>query len=78
MTDTTELLARVERSFHAARELLKAGDVDFAASRPYYGYFYADYTTKPMTDLDKIRQLIDEGEAFLRAARAYRQKSPTG
>ncbi len=41
MREIEALLEKAERSFAAADLLLDSGDADFAASRAYYGYFYA-------------------------------------
>jgi uncharacterized protein (UPF0332 family) len=115
-------MEKSERSFRAADLLLAAGEADFAASRAYYGYFYAaqgllvekgvrprshagvvrqyglhfaksgvldprfgrlldralalrqlaDYGSKPdAPSPEDVRELIDEGRAFLRAARGH-------
>ncbi len=41
MKDTTQrLLEKSGRSLHAAEQLLKSGDADFAISRAYYTMFY--------------------------------------
>jgi uncharacterized protein (UPF0332 family) len=39
--EVRELIAKAERSLHAAGRLLDAGDHDFAVSRAYYAMFYA-------------------------------------
>jgi uncharacterized protein (UPF0332 family) len=39
--ETAGLLDKANRSVRAARLLLERGDADFAASRAYYGAFYA-------------------------------------
>ena len=40
MNDSLLLLEKAERSLEVARDLLRKGHSDFAASRTYYGYFY--------------------------------------
>lgn len=40
MNEIESFLDKAARSFSAAERLLAAGDVDFAASRSYYGCFY--------------------------------------
>ncbi|CAA9497085.1 MAG: hypothetical protein AVDCRST_MAG25-3698 [uncultured Rubrobacteraceae bacterium] len=40
MSEVYALLDKAARSFDASEMLLNSGDVDFAASRSYYGYFY--------------------------------------
>jgi uncharacterized protein (UPF0332 family) len=40
MSSVDNLLAKAERSFDAAWQLLRSGHSDFAASRAYYGCFY--------------------------------------
>lgn len=40
MSETQALLDKAARSFAASERLLAVGDLDFAASRTYYGYFY--------------------------------------
>ncbi len=121
MTEVQPLLVKAERAFAAAARLLKSDDLDFAASRAYYGAFYvaqalllsrglrfsrhgqviaqygrhfartslldphfhrllnrafrlrqlADYAAAPTFDPEVVKELIREGRAFLKAARAY-------
>ena len=121
MSKIRALLDKAARSLAASERLLDAGDVDFAASRAYYGYFYmaeallfhegysfsrhgqvlaqygrifsktgrmdprfyrtfiqalslcqaADHSTNPDMGADTVEELIDEGRAFLDAARGY-------
>ena len=40
MKEVKVLLAKAERSFRSAEAEFKAGNLDFAASRAYYGSFY--------------------------------------
>ncbi len=40
MSEIELLFDKAARSFRAAERMLEAGDVDFAASRSYYGSFY--------------------------------------
>jgi len=37
---TADLLLKAERAIHSAMNVLKDGDLDFAASRAYYAMFY--------------------------------------
>ena len=43
MTEADLFLEKAGRSFSAAERLLADGDLDFAASRAYYGCFYIAY-----------------------------------
>lgn len=55
MSSIDNLLAKAGRSFDAARELLRSGHADFAASRAYYGCFYVAEALLLSKDLNYSR-----------------------
>lgn len=65
MSKGANLLTKAERSLAAAERLLADGDLDFAVSRSYYGYFYVAEAL-----------LFSEGLEFLRHGQVLARVNP--
>lgn len=62
MSEVQALLDKAARSFDASEMLLSGGDLDFAASRTYYGFFYVAEAL-----------LLHEGHSFSRHSQVIGQ-----
>ena len=72
MSKGAHLLTKAERSLAAAERLLADGDLDFAVSRSYYGYFYVAEALLHSEGLEFLRHgqvLAQYGRHFAKTGR---------